>query len=130
MQTFYFQGHLCFDGRETLHRPPGSTGGYLKQGGVLYRELFPACTLYSSTEGHSRRAKPSRSSRMITTVTPAEPTFFCAPAKITPNWNETHHCGRTWPSFRNESKLPNLFAERDFHEGLPAVFLFRVYSLL
>lgn len=36
--------------------------------------------------GHSFDAWPNKSSRTMTTVTPAQPTFFWAPAKISPNY--------------------------------------------
>ena len=55
-----------------------------KQGGVLNMESFSAWVLYLSMVGTCAGTRSSRSSRMMTTVTPAGPMFFWAPAKISP----------------------------------------------
>lgn len=64
---------------------------YPKVGGVLWRELSLAITVKSITSGVMFSGFPKRSSLTITIVTPEGPTFFCAPAKITPNWKTKNH---------------------------------------
>lgn len=61
--------------------------------------------------GHSFRAWPNRSSRTMTTVTPAQPTFFWAPAKMSPNctlplWERRVRSQpfETWEMFSSMSK--------------------------
>src|SRR5437867_7599892 len=53
-------------------------------GGVLYIESFWLCVRYCNIVGRSERPRSARSLRMITSVTPDGPRFFCAPAKIIP----------------------------------------------
>ena len=49
-------------------------------GGVLSIEPSFAMAAKSMNAGVDGRARPSRSSRTITSVRPAGPMFFCAPA--------------------------------------------------
>ena len=56
----------------------------MKVGGVLATEFSLATSAKSKIDGVIPKAFPIRSSLTITTVIPAGPMFFCAPANINP----------------------------------------------
>lgn len=63
----------------------------MKVGGVFAIELLSKFTLKSNTEGVSFMAFPMRSSLTMTTVMPAGPIFFWAPANINPNCKKHYY---------------------------------------